>query len=102
MGDKSHDWLIEVPEITEEEARSYQIRNDLPPTQELERYADDHTIRRYNGYLYFSAGNTPGQVCSGEMLDYMVPVDDVIDRGQPKHCFSTNVIYRKIRYFAGA
>ena len=92
-------WLSDIPESPEPDGQMYPRGTDeVRPLRELERYADAGTLRRSNGWLLFSAGGTPGQVCVGETQDYSVPIDDVLDLGLLQTCMSTGVVYRKIKY----
>lgn len=69
--------------------------------RELVRYADASTVRYVNGWVYFSAGHTPGQVCTGQTLNYRVPRDDVLNPGTLRRCIGSTVIYRNLRYRTG-
>lgn len=98
--------LKDVPEAAKDELPQFepleQAVDEATPLV-LTRYADSQWIRRFEGWLYFSAGRTPGQVCVGQTLNYRVPIDDVISIDpRPTRCSVGIVQWKMITYRTGA
>ncbi|MGR9247033.1 hypothetical protein [Rhizobium leguminosarum] len=97
---EERDWVAKLSKWTDEEAANFPIPpgDDARQVMFLTRYADPDSIYENNGFLHFKAAHTQGQACTGQWINYRIPVDDVLSLGNPVDCSATFRRYLKITY----